>query len=561
MTSIGNPQDRTPQSAPPRSILPSHAAATALIHILLPPVSYRIEEESVILELGNRHLTAGFAGEQYPRCRLGFGREESRRAGDYRKYLPGYSERATKRRRLDNWGDEAELWRLDLRSLELGIVHDKVERAVREAYNKYLLLDSKSRKICLIVPSVLPHQLLNTILHTLFENFQIPSVTLLSPPIMSTAAAGCRSGLVVDIGWRETIVTSIYDYRKIRQHRTIRGMRLVTSKMAQLLHRAILQDSQNPVDVPDSDSRKDEVSVDLEEAEEATARIAWCNPRQGCSDKDPPSDTSLNDLTPTEKPTTPTPKSATLTTIPHPHSPRSTLQIPFTSFAIPVESTLLIPQTPRFDHDDHDQPLPHLIYKSLLSLPPDVRATCMSRLIFVGGGSHIPGLKSRLVSDLKAMIDRRGFDGVEGKASDERKRRIQELSAKTPTESTKGEEAEAQTNEKGAKVPASEQPQTIDDIDVNLQKERDKYAKPAVAGVVRAVESLGAWAGGSLVASLRIRGIVDIERDTFLQYGMAGGLRRELELGQGAQQRKSYVGDMGRGIGDPRGSWTLGAWA
>ncbi|KAL9631934.1 MAG: hypothetical protein Q9164_005626 [Protoblastenia rupestris] len=527
-----------------------------------PSVSFRAEEEAIIFELGNRHLSAGFAGESCPRCKIAFGLEEFRKVGDYRRWLPGYGERIRKRMRLDTWGEDHELWRMDLRGFDLGTVEDKVERAVREAYNKYLLLDSKVRKVYLVLPSVLPHQLLNTVMHTLFENFQMPSITLLSPPILSTVAAGCRSGLVVDVGWRETIVTAVYDFREVYQYRTIRGMWMLTRDMARMLERSERQSRQHSVarkTVEENNQGDGTVSVDLEQAEEATARMAWCRPRPmmlresstGITSSEDVCVLSIQESSSSEGGAMPSSSvdEIKFTTMPSPCFPRRGLQIPFTAFANVVDDALFAEPDDIWNLDDHEQPLPRLIFNSLLSLPPDARSLCMSRMIFVGGGSNIPGLKPRIIEELATMVKERGWNPVCGKAADQRRRRLQETSgnrkAREPIES---------------EIPAASMaPQVHDQIDENLRLEREKHTAPTVSGMVRGVESLGAWVGGSLLASLRIKGIVEVEKDTFLQYGLAGA-KRESEV-SALPQRKSYGADIPRmGISD-KTSWTLGAWA
>ena len=40
---------------------------------------------------------------------------------------------------------------------------------------------------------------------------------------------------------------------------------------------------------------------------------------------------------------------------------------------------------------------------------------------------------------------------------------------------------------------------------------------------VRGVETLGAWAGASLVASLRIKGVHEVEREEWLKHGLRSG--------------------------------------
>jgi len=109
-----------------------------------------------------------------------------------------------------------------------------------------------------------------------------------------------------------------------------------------------------------------------------------------------------------------------------------------------------------------------------------------------------------------------------------------------------------------ASVPAGLVDPEPDPITLKLasQAARAAPSAAAVGGVVRGVESLGAWAGASLVAQLRIRGIVEIEREKFLQHGLQGA-SREKEVSVVPQRQN--VGP-GMKAGD-RGSWTLGVWA
>ena len=535
-----------------------------------PSISYRAEEEALIFEFGTRHLSAGFTGESYPRCKLGFGPEESRRVGDYRRWLPKYEERPQRNQPVETWGNEYELWQMDMRDSDLGIIEDKIERAVREAFTKYLLLDPKSRRLIVILPSIMPYQLLSTVLHTLFNNFQPPSITFLSPPILSTVAAGCRSGLVVDIGWREAIITSVYDYREVHQFRTTRAMQMLTLEMAKLLERydkgTKNEDSMAIVKNPrvaqtTEDESPTSLNVDLDQAEEVTTRMAWCNSRTNAgvtSTFETPSDkrglAPINELqneTISASDSTEDP----LISLPSPSSPHHSISVPFSQLAQPVETALLATPKRRHDLDDHEQPLHTLIYKSLLSLPSDVRSNCMSRIIFTGGGSNIPGLKGRLLSELSAMVQERGWDIVEGKAADERRRRLKEISNnRRQATSTAGEILK----EPSAGKLASGMPQDANFIDEKLQREREKESKPTLSGIIRSVETLGAWAGGSLLANLRIKGVVEIEKDSFLQHGLAGA-RKEVETN--LAQQKGYGAGMARGGMADKSGWTLGAWA
>jgi hypothetical protein len=90
----------------------------------------------VILEFGGRYLRAGFAGDAVPKAVIDFGPEEQRRAGDYSKWEVGYDKPLRGRREGKSWGEAHELWRPDLRGLDLGLVGNKIDRAIRDAFTK-----------------------------------------------------------------------------------------------------------------------------------------------------------------------------------------------------------------------------------------------------------------------------------------------------------------------------------------------------------------------------------------------------------------------------------------
>ncbi|KAL8724584.1 MAG: hypothetical protein Q9166_007860 [cf. Caloplaca sp. 2 TL-2023] len=515
-----------------------------------PSLSYRAEEEVLVFELGARHLSVGVAGESNPRCRLGFSPEDGRRVGDHRRYYPEYQDRPRKRKRDYSWGEDHELWRMDLRGVDLGLVEDKIERAVREAYTKYLLLDSKNKRLVLVLPSLMPHRLLSSVLSAIFINFQPPSITLFSSPALNVVAAGCRAGLVVDIGWDETVITGVYDFREIKVNRTTRAMKLVTQCMAELLKRYSDPEATNtdglgtskqerqPITQPFSDNRY------FDFAEEVTTRIAWCtttNIGLAWDNKTRVGPDPEQSQTTANSPSEALSQAQTEDTmsIPSPLPPRNTLQIPFAKLSDPVETGLLASGSRTHDLDDHEQPLPQLMYNTLLSLPSDVRSACMSRIIITGGGSNIAGLKTRLLNELTSILDKRGWNSVQGRAAEETRR----LTDNPKLDKPRGSETMLE-------------PQVSDEITEKLEKEKAKRMKAEVGGEVRGVETLGAWAGGSLVASLKVKGVVEIDRDSFLTNGLAGA-KRESEV-VAATQRMS-LGPR-TGLGEKSG-WTLGPWA
>ena len=520
-----------------------------------PGGSFRTEEEYVVLELGARFLRGGFPGESTPRCTITFGPDEQRRVGDYRQWDPEYSQKRRKRKRRTEWGEEHELYRMDLTNIDLGLVEDRFERAVREAYTKYFLLDPKPRRVLLALPPLMPRDLLSTLLTVLFSNFQAPSITLMSSPVLSTVAAGLRSALVVDIGWAETTVTAICEYREIHQRKTVRAGKVLSEEMAKLLNEELNDNAGEGAP---------KVEVSFEEAEEILCRVGWCKTR-------PRSDRStiyfpalaepiLEEFEDAKESPDPT------ITIPFPLSdPPSELTILFSSLAKPAEAALFAPDTPLNEFDDHELSLHRLLYLTLLSLPMDVRRLCMSRIVITGGVSQLPGLKTRLLAELEALVKRHGWDPVKSYGSaaarhDALLRRKQGSMDSYPRNQSEASE-NSNPRSPSATMSAGLQDPKEDVITARLAEASLKSGPPpacTVGGVIRGVETLGAWAGASLVAQLRIRGIVEIEREKFLQHGLQGATReKETSV---VPQRQSMGPGARSGAGE-RGSWTLGVWA
>ncbi|KAJ5155909.1 hypothetical protein N7492_008712 [Penicillium capsulatum] len=483
-----------------------------------PGSSFRNEDDAIIFELGARWIRAGFEGSSSPSCVVGFGPEESRRAGDYRGWVEGAAGTGPlpKPVNADEWTRGYELWRHDLREVDLGLVEDKIERVFRETYNQYLLTDAGSSRLVLTVPSLMPHPLLSSLLSTLFSRWRFPSITLLPSSTMSATAAGLRSALVVDIGWAETTTTGIYEYREAIIKRSTRATKSLLQELGRFLSSLAGEDN----------ASKDEISVGFKYCEEVACRFSWCRLQ----------DSQVESTSGSER----------TVSIPSPTNPsQEYIDVPLTRFAESVEKVMLGPGISESDFDDEEKTIPLLVYHTLLALPPDARGTCMSRIIFVGGGSRIPGLRQRILKEVSLLIDRYGWSPIRGKAVDRHRQRLQELKVSSQTNGDAIPAADAEKSH-----PSREEPE-IDFVEQKLRRQNKDIPVP-VQGVLREVDSLGSWAGASLVTSLKTRGMVEIEREKFLQHGLAGSTR---DSEHPVPDRRS-----GLRAGD-RSSWTLAGWA
>ncbi|KAK0874282.1 hypothetical protein LTS02_000198 [Friedmanniomyces endolithicus] len=478
-------------------------------------------EDVVVYELDARQISAGFAGESRARCIVRFTPEMGRRAGDYREYDVRYDRRNAKSSKRKGWGEDYELYRtLDLRNQDLGLVTDQLERAVRTIHADSLQLDSKTLKAVLVVPSLLPTPLLDVALKVLFSHHtQPPSVAIMTTPVLATVGAGLRDALVVEVGWEESVVTAVGEYKAVFQRRSVRAAKMVVHEMAKVLELEAYRQERDGVEVMANAS-----DVPFEHAEDILDRMGWCRPRNSAGTASEPMNTGKH--------------------IPLPFSSSKTRPVSLATLSSPAQTILFHPTTPPTDHDDEDLPLPNLAHTVLLALPPDFRASCLFRLVLTGRLGNLPGLRSRFLSELHQLVEQDpDWDRVAsyGSATSKRERVLRECSVNTasatvlqpnPLESTShpiSPTKKSNTNEDY--VPPNQRPHddSIDPITIKAERNhnlgRNNPQKPdnAKKAEIRGVKTLGAWAGASLAARLGVKAVHTVEREEFLKFGNVGG--------------------------------------
>jgi actin-related protein len=234
------------------------------------------------------------------------------------------------------------------------------------------------------------------------------------------------------------------------------------------------------------------------------------------------------------------------------------LELSFDQLAEPCENTFFDAQYSPRSFDDHELPLDMLVYRSLLELPVDVRALCMSRIIFTGGGAKVLGLRGRIFDDVSHLIRKRGWDPVRGKESERLgtgsgiKKRGSKQARNGPTGAqSDGQEAGGEEQDEIWHDAANIIPD-VDPVEEQLKKGREK--EPQLRGKMRAVESLGAWSGASLITQLKAHAIATVDRDIWQQQGAAGASR------PGDVDTKSQRQSLGPARSAAPGTWTLGVW-
>ncbi|GAW22058.1 hypothetical protein ANO14919_115930 [Xylariales sp. No.14919] len=531
-----------------------------------PSTSSRVDDDPIVIELGSRKLRIGFAGDAAPKRVVTFSPDQQRRTGDFRAWEPDFASQWRCRASGKPWGADHELWRLDIRGQDLAVVSDKLERELRDAFFKYLLIDAKPRKATLVLPPTLPIPLLSSTLDTIFHHFHAPTISLLSSPVMTAFAAGTRSGLIVDLGWHETTVTAVYEYREVQSRRTVRAGKLLVEETYEFLLRAV-RGQPATVRAEKIEDRLQDEALSFEECEEVATRMLWCKraPRQPyrrTADEGLPTvhehEEEVEEVPPAEDHS---PMTITLNSC----KPPKTVEIPFSQLAEPCETTFFEAQPSPSCFDDHELPVHLLVYRALLQLPLDVRAICMSRIIFTGGCSHVFGLKRRIFDEVSILAEERGWDTVRGKGAEQYKTNPKFQRDNVGQAGNGGMPNIVQSNMTSsdgeateAPVKAADVPQEVDGVEDHIKRERNY--KPPVQGLLRAIDSLGPWCGGSLATQMKVPALATIDREIWGQQGVNGATRpSEVDIKSGQRQSMGPSGLI-RGQAAQPSNWTLGVW-
>lgn len=117
------------QAAP--SPTTAHTPSSSLVSSFGSPSTIRADEDFIILELGSRFIRAGFAGDSLPKACLTCGPAQQRRAGDFRAWQQPGPQGCERK-----WAVDYEMWRYDVRHVDLGLFRDKFDRLLRDAFTR-----------------------------------------------------------------------------------------------------------------------------------------------------------------------------------------------------------------------------------------------------------------------------------------------------------------------------------------------------------------------------------------------------------------------------------------
>lgn len=156
--------------------------------------------ECIVLDIGTIYCKAGLAGESKPRVVLSYN-PTYLLTGDHKYDFSQYQKQNYQQ--LINY-------KLDGCSEKLKIL---IKRLLCEIFYRYLAVDPKNKRILFVenpFTSILFKQVLA---ETLFNTFKVSSISFLLSHVAGLFTFGRMTGLVVEIGYKETTVIPIYEGR------------------------------------------------------------------------------------------------------------------------------------------------------------------------------------------------------------------------------------------------------------------------------------------------------------------------------------------------------------
>ncbi|XP_071441346.1 actin-related protein 10 [Hetaerina americana] len=305
-------------------------------------VNLTSEKSAVVIEIGSTYTKCGFAGENAPRCIVA-SKAKIQDSGE-EKLITSYK-------------DEEDLY-----NLLLHFIH--------YLYFKHLLVSPKDRRVVIVESVLCPTLFRETLAKVLFHHYEVLSLLFVPSHLVSLYTLGASTAVVVDMGYKETVVIPVYE-----------GFTVLKAWQAQplageLVERELLKKLMADEGSGDSASHPKEESIDEGVVENIKVRTCFVTTLERSQKIEeivhpPPVDYSLNG--------------------------DKFIKIDGKTRESAYESMFIM--------DDDEISVPTMILDALLKCPVDTRKALAENLLIIGGTSMALGMRSRLLSELKNLIN------------------------------------------------------------------------------------------------------------------------------------------------------------
>ncbi|KAI8801925.1 actin family [Cladochytrium replicatum] len=325
-------------------------------------------EDRIVFDIGSLFVKCGFSGESKPR------------------YVTYHSEpqvSTTTQEGSRKGSSLHQLYKLEVRNL--GEIEGLLSDTLRNLYHLNLLTDPKQRKVILCENVLLPIIVKEAISRVLFTVLQVPSITFLPSQVLALLTVGKTTGLVVDVGYNETILLPIYDGRPLLPR--VRSFPIAGASMTKRFEQLLI--NHGSLIAKGASVGEDGLSLPIPEGYFDSQPKHFLDSLQArvCYIGSHPTQATLSTEFPSEK---------------YPYKVYVSTAKPA---VVPVEQPmkLMVPGWVReragevlFESDEDGNTLATSILECILQCPSDTRTELAQNILVIGGTAMFPGFHERL---------------------------------------------------------------------------------------------------------------------------------------------------------------------
>lgn len=317
----------------------------------------------LIFDIGTAYTKCGFAGENAPRCII---------ASEFKK-------------------KNGELFHVHDCSLSEDELHDGLVEFFYHIYFRELLVNPMVRRVVVTEPLFATINFKRALSHVLFMQYEVPSIYFASIPILSLLSLAIPVAMVVDCGFRETVILPVYHsfpIFKACQVIPAAGKAIHTRLREQLMDEGMVKTEQK-TQLPVTQFKEKLTEKLIENIKVKTCFITTYDRAQQIRK-------ALNHADAIK-----------------PESP------PGVDYPMDGKLILHIPGKMReqtcellFERGDDDDCIASLIIQAINKCPIDSRKEMAENIVLLGGTCMLAGFKGRLLNELKGISGEDKYKGM-----------------------------------------------------------------------------------------------------------------------------------------------------
>jgi len=304
------------------------------------------DKQAVVIDIGMAFTKIGLAGEHVPRHII---------QTELKKIIDGQLVSVPILRRSLSESDEKET----LYSLFKDFFH--------EIYFKHLLVNPKERRVIICDSMLKPIHIRNLIAEVLYKYFEVVSTVFIPNHLLALFTCGLQTGIVVDVGFAETVVVPIFEQSTILNG--LEFIDLAAFTMHEHINDQVIKCGTVVINNQEKPAKDHIKQLEGHVLEDIKVRCCFVGRRQ-CDKEAIP--------------------------VKYPLEGGITLNV---DGKLRAHAADLL-----FEGDDEGKSIATLILDSIKKCPIDCRKQLAENIVLTGGSVMMPGFESRLMAELKHLL-------------------------------------------------------------------------------------------------------------------------------------------------------------